>query len=177
MRKPDSFAPVQSDQFNFSKRKGKHRLHTIPSSTKAAFLQSRISSTLRYLDLRMRKQEDMNLNLEDPNLLLGCLIGISQKECSLNYNHTNIGRSIRPCKQIFFAPSLERRTCLILVDEEVQNGNKNKEMIDSYCRQLMLLWCYRVIDRLGFERDTVAASYVDRFLSIHQCDRATYKLT
>jgi|NOAtaT_6_FD_contig_111_157379_length_3735_multi_3_in_0_out_0_3 hypothetical protein len=177
MRKPDSFAPVQSDKFNFSKRK--HRLHITSSSTKAPFSQSRISSTWRCLDLRMRKQEAMKLNLEDPNLLLGCLIGISQKECSL-YNRTNIGRSIKPCKQICFSPSLERRTCLILVDEEVQNGgDKNNEMIDSYCRQLMFVWCYRIIDRLGFERDTVAvaASYVDRFLSIHQCDRATYKLT
>lgn len=133
------------------------------------------------LDLRMRKQESMNLeeeHIENRNSLIDCLIGLILKEISL-YHHTIIESSIKPGKQLHFSPSPGRKTCLVFVDQDVQKVDRKSGMIDSYCRELMFLWCYRIVDRLGFERDTVAvaASYVDRFLRIYECDRATYKLT
>lgn len=51
-------------------------------------------------------------------------------------------------------------------------------LIDGKCRQVLVEWCYRVVDHYAIPRHVVATAmnFVDRFCSRHKCDRDALKL-
>jgi len=50
--------------------------------------------------------------------------------------------------------------------------------VDEYCREQICEWTFRVVDYFRIDREvvTLSLSYLDRFLSICNCDRAMFKL-
>jgi len=61
--------------------------------------------------------------------------------------------------------------------KRLNNDSKQKKIDESY-REKMCEWSYRVIDHFHLNREVVAVSfsYLDRFLDICVCDKATLKL-
>ena len=60
--------------------------------------------------------------------------------------------------------------------------NKNEKVkfdgIDEFCREQLVEWAYRVVDYFNINREVVsiAITYLDRLLSLSDCDRRTFKL-